>query len=280
MAESSPEDSSHPEQAGIDHPRKYPLYPSVVQLLHENGINAEKAAEIQATGPNGRLLKGDVLAYLGIIEPSYPGKQSARLAKLRHLDLSNIDRTTARQPSQSPQIQQKQESQPLPVDIDTEIAVPISLATVKEVQGKVHAALGIDVPLETFISRAIQVSNADLPSSASSLTSDELFDQILGLDKARPQYSRGAFRPQMIPLPSFSPSQVTNVHSRSDIIDVLTGNLPKKRSTLPLPVPASVQSTSINVFSVVVPKAEEKRGKVFLERMKSILQVDPARLIL
>lgn len=35
-----------------------------------------------------------------------------------------------------------------------------------------------------------------------------------------------------------------------------------------------------NVFSLVVPVGEEVRAKAFLERIKTLLQVEPARLVL
>ena len=257
---------------------KYPLYPSVVQLLHQNGFSTEKVAQIPATGPNGRLLKGDVLAHLGLIESTYPRKQSDRLAKLSHLDLSQIDRSTARQPE--PQIPQRQESVPLPAEPDTEIAVPISLAAVKEVQLKIHNALGIDIPLETFILRATEISNYNLPRSGLPPTPDELFNEVLGLEKAHSQPSVGAFQPQIIPLAPLSVPSAPTPKARHDIIDMLAGRPSKKQPALVHAPSASARSTSIKVFSVVVPRVEEKRGKIFLERMKTTLQVDPGRLVL
>lgn len=68
----------------------YPLYPSVAQLLHQKGLPASELEKIPATGPKGRLLKGDVLAYLGEISASYPSEQSARIAELGRLDISKI----------------------------------------------------------------------------------------------------------------------------------------------------------------------------------------------
>ena len=46
-----------------------PLYPSVEFLLHTHNL---KASDIKATGPGGRLLKGDVLAHIGEIHASAP----------------------------------------------------------------------------------------------------------------------------------------------------------------------------------------------------------------
>ena len=50
---------------------KYPLYPAVAALIHENHIPASSIPKIPASGPNGRLLKGDVLSYLGCIQADY-----------------------------------------------------------------------------------------------------------------------------------------------------------------------------------------------------------------
>ncbi|KAI5968335.1 PDX1 [Candida margitis] len=67
------------------------LSPAVELLLNENNISHDDAiAKIQASGPNGRILKGDVLAYLGTI-PIEAVVDLAKYIKSReHLDLSNI----------------------------------------------------------------------------------------------------------------------------------------------------------------------------------------------
>jgi hypothetical protein len=39
-------------------------------------------------------------------------------------------------------------------------------------------------------------------------------------------------------------------------------------------------SGEVNVFSVTVPKGDEKRAEVFLERVKSVLESEPGRLVL
>ena len=256
--------------------RSYPLYPSVVQLFHENGIELSRAAEIPSTGPSGRLLKGDVLAFLGSIESSYPRKQADKLKKLSHLDLSNINRTTARQPSPPPSKESTVSAQPEASRV--EVAVPISLSAVREVQQRVKSVLGVDIPLETFISRAIEVSNADLPPPSVASSADELFDQILGLDKVRSRTWPGKFTPQIVALPSVPQSPLVPKNASADI-DILGGTAQRKTP----PVPASTALTSdidVKIFTLGLSKSEEKRGKVFLERVKSILQQNPGRLVL
>ncbi|KAG7662539.1 PDX1 [[Candida] subhashii] len=70
---------------------KQKLSPAVELLLHENNISSTDAInQIPASGPNGRLLKGDVLAHLGSINRDSIIKLTEFLNSKQHLDLSNI----------------------------------------------------------------------------------------------------------------------------------------------------------------------------------------------
>lgn len=71
------------------------FFPSVASLLLENKISREDAiAKIPSTGPNGRLLKGDVLSYLGKISKEAPSTVAAFIKSNSKLDLSNIEKHT------------------------------------------------------------------------------------------------------------------------------------------------------------------------------------------
>ncbi|KAI4260072.1 MAG: hypothetical protein LQ352_000451 [Teloschistes flavicans] len=271
----------------------YPLYPSVAGLLHEKGIASSEADKIPASGPKGRLLKGDVLAYLGRISESYPSEQSARITKLGHLDLSKIQLAAPKEgtPPSSASAREKapaslpQEEEP---ESDTEVAVTISFNSVMEVQKQIQDTLGVTMPLSTFIARATEVANDDLPRSANyKPSSDELFNQVLGLDKVHSTTSRGTFIPQIAALPPSTafPRAPSEPLKEPDIIDILTGNsLKTVSSRVELP-PRDVLTnpevvSASNVISVSVAKGEEKRARIFLERVKTILQVEPGRLII
>lgn len=68
--------------------------PAVRRIANENNVNL---AEIRATGPNGRILKSDVLEYLNIIPPTNDSNRSKPL----------IEKQTVRSPTvQSPIIRQ------------------------------------------------------------------------------------------------------------------------------------------------------------------------------
>jgi hypothetical protein len=248
--------------------QKYPLYPSVQHLLRVNGLPKEEADKIPASGPNGRLLKGDVLAYLGKVQESYPADQSKRISKLAHLDLSNIKLAAPKTPEVKKPIEAPK-PQPI-VQQDTEIAVTISFKAVQELQQRLKDSLGTSPPLSTFIARASELANYDLPrSQVAKPSADELFDAVLGIEK---KYSRGHFVPQI--KTSFTAPRPSK---RPDIFDELVG---KKTATSTV-VPTSVGVVGpVNVFSVSVPKGDERRAQVFLERVKGALEVEPGVLVL
>ncbi|KAI3405411.2 PDX1 [Candida oxycetoniae] len=65
--------------------------PSVELLLNEYDISKDTAlVNIKASGPNGRILKGDVLAYLGKINEDSIEDITKFLKSRQHLDLSNV----------------------------------------------------------------------------------------------------------------------------------------------------------------------------------------------
>lgn len=269
-------------KAGKAQKQTYPLYPSIVQLLHENGIDASKADEIPATGPKGRLLKGDVLVYLGKAKSDSAANVQAQYEKLAHLDLSNV-KVAEKKPAPK-----KDEKAAKPVVEEAlQVTLPISLASVIEVQKKVQDTLGVFLPLSTFVSRAMDVANDELPRAGDYKPSaDELFNQVLGLDKVGgPTGSKGHYVPQISALPApaslSSGGRTFGAAAQPDIYDILAGGaVSAKKAAAAAPVRRSGVTTGVNVFSLKVPKAEEKRAKVFLERVKIVLEKEPGRLVL
>ncbi|KAF2003899.1 hypothetical protein P154DRAFT_519797 [Amniculicola lignicola CBS 123094] len=272
----APKESS----SGKAQKQTYPLYPSVHFLLKENGLPKEEADKIPATGPNGRLLKGDVLAYLGQIQESYAAEQSKRIGQLAHLDLSNIKLAPPKEaPAKKPAA--VSESATLPEELDVEVALSVSLKAVMECQKRVQESIGVFLPISTFIARAAELANEELPRSITAKpTANELFNAVLGLDKI---VGKGFARGQFVPLvTSLRPTTlpVTKPAARkSDIVDILAGKKPVTRAGKSAGVGPDRTVGPVNVFSVSVPKGDEKRGQVFLERVKSVLEVEPGRLV-
>ena len=276
---SKPADTSAQRVASTgSHAVRYPLLPSVGHIVKEKGLSEEDLSKIHPTGPGGRLLKGDVLAYVGTISAGTPATVSSRFEKLAQLDLSNIK--IAEKKAAPPAAKEAEAAPKSPIVEKLEINVPVSLSKVVEVQNRIQNTLGVFLPLSTFISRAAEVANDELPLADRQPTADELFDQVLGLDKVKAaKGSRGVYLPQVSAIPppsSFPPTPAP----KTDIIDALA---PKpKKATTGGPSIAAVPglSSGANVFSLVVPKAEEKRAYVFLERCKLILEKEPGRLVL
>lgn len=249
-------------------------------LLLENGLPKEEADKIPATGPNGRLLKGDVLAYLGRIQESYAIEQSERIGKLAHLDLSNIKlappkKDAPKKPSPAT------DAAPIIEDLPSEIRLPVSLKAVYEVQKRVQNSIGVFLPLSTFIARATELANEDLPSSKiAKPTANELFNAVLGLDKVSGRTSQGSFIPQVTALPPTSLGLTrSSPLKKPDIIDLLSGQRPVSRTTKAPVTGAAGVVAPVNVFSVSVPKGDEQRAQIFLERVKAVLEAEPGRLV-
>jgi hypothetical protein len=267
-------DTPAKKPSGTAKKQTYPLLPSVEHLMHENGLELSAIDKMTPTGPNNRLLKGDVLAYIGSISSSYPTELSAKIEKLTHLDLSNIKLAAP-----APKPAKAAEATPEAVIPDLEVAVPISMKAVIEVQKRIQSTLGVFLPLSTFIARATDVANDNLPrSKTQQATADELFNQVLGLDKI-PTGVQGTFLPQITALSGTVPLTKVPKRKEVDIIDILSG---KSRSASKglggRPLPGL--SGEVNVFSVLVPKGEEGRARLFLDRVKMVLEEEPGRLVL
>jgi hypothetical protein len=253
----------------------YPLYPSVTQLLHEKGIPVSDASKIPASGPKGRLLKGDVLAYLGQIANDYPASQAATLAKLQVLDLSNIKiAAPAPKPAAEPKQEEVVAAKPPPM---ASVAITISLAAVLSAQRKLQESLGVTVPLSRFLAIATDLANDDLPRAKNFKPSaDELFDEILGAEPVLS--SRGDYIPELNAFEAYEAPRSEPV--AEDIIDILSAKPGKKVSAAAEPAFEDDAAGAANVFSLTVPAGEEVRAKAFLERIKALLQVEPARLVI
>lgn len=270
-SESKPSESK-PSEAKSKPPGKgqkqKTVLPSVEILLHKHNLKAE---DIPSTGPTGRLLKGDVLAYLNEISSSAPSEIASKIAKLSHLDLSNIKPAAKPAPAKAAA---PQETAPEPA---VSLNVPVSLAAVLQVQKRMQDSLGITLPLSTFIARAIALANEDLPFTTKSPTANDLFNSVLGLDNIHGTKTKnGAFAPQIVALPDLSGLRMT-ASKKADLFDDIVGIV--KGKSAPKQVKTAVVGAE-NVFRLSVEREEEKRAKVFLERVKIVLEAEPARLVL
>jgi hypothetical protein len=265
----------------------------VTYLLQSHNLSASEADKIPATGPNGRLLKGDVLAYVGVVSLTYPKSLSNNIVSRQHLDLSNIKLSTPLTPTPAPIKDTAQTVTPLPLQ-ESKIGISVNLFEVIEVQQRIERKLGIYMPLSTFIAHATDIANGDFPVSRNvRLTQGDLFNQILGLNALMPRTARGSFTPQVSALPAPSstttPKPSKETTGMGDIIDVLIGTATVRtapssthapRSMDQVVVPSSANTATTNLISATVPTGDERRGRLFLERVKAYLESEPGRLVL
>ncbi|QVM13598.1 pyridoxine biosynthesis protein [Coccidioides posadasii str. Silveira] len=286
-----------------------PLYPSVAQLIRENNIPESDISKIPATGPKGRLLKGDVLSYIGAIPSDYPSSLSSQLFERAQLDLSNIRPAASspppppppqqQQPPTAPQADQRRpseapaavSSEPIPAEpFETNLALPISLSRVLRVQKRVRSAIGVTIPLSTFIARATDIANDELPSTrtrARQEIADQLFAEVIGIRSSAaddlPATSRGDYFPDIISAAELDSAAEEPTTPAADIIDILSGKAPAsngaRRSRTAAERPVTESDYKSSVFSLTVPASERLRGQAFLERMQAVLEDEPEKLV-
>ncbi|KAI9786095.1 MAG: pyridoxine biosynthesis protein [Peltula sp. TS41687] len=296
----SAEEEAEPQRSSSTSKKQYPHYPSVQHLLQTSRISPSDAAKIPTSGPHGRLLKGDVLAYLGTINANYPSRLSDRLTQLGHLDLSNIQpapstpappATAAIPATQTPRIE-PESTEP--------ITLPISLHAVHELQSRLARELGVHLPLATFVSRAADSANRHLPRGRDApLTSAELFDAVVLGAQVVPRTRHGAFvaRVEAGEEVAGSVGREKREEEEEDIYDLLSGGgrtiaaarsglggrrMERGKSAVPEKEKKGQQQQQQEsaVFTVDVSRGDEMRARTFLERVKSVLEVEPGRLIL
>lgn len=161
------------------------------------------------------------------------------------------------------------------------VALSIPLSAVLYTQRKIQENLGITVPLSEFLVRATELANEALPRAKSEQPSaDELFYEVLGEDPITT--SNGDYIPELNAMEIEALEAEELQPTQEDLLDFLTGNVTKKSSaSYQAPAPArDDRSSAENVFSLTVPVGEEQRARAFLDRIESLLTVEPGRLVL
>lgn len=242
-------------------------------------------SKIPATGPQNRLLKGDVLAYIGAIPTDYVVKLSSDIEKNSHLDLSNIVLASPSPPSAVAEVlPSAPESTPIAaesVSSEKTLDLPISLAPLLALQSRIEEKTTVAIPLSTLLSRATGIANESLPISKgyfSKVSSDVLFDGILGLpSKTDKFFTRGSYVPN-ITTPTSYPKPVKGT-DKEDIIDILSGQVSRRNSISHSGRSTAKEHEDLNVFSITIPTQDNLRGVTFLEKIKEIVEQNPESLV-
>ncbi|CAO3686823.1 unnamed protein product [Umbelopsis ramanniana] len=135
---------------------KKPLSPAVLSLLLKHGV--KDVSSIKPTGPNGRLLKGDVLGHLGLINYKAPPPFAKTAAPPR-------DQIVFAKPAAK--AESKKAAEPaIPLFISKSVTVD-NLFNLRSV---VNATYGSDLTLDEFFAKAAARALRDInkPSASSS----------------------------------------------------------------------------------------------------------------
>jgi hypothetical protein len=259
---------------------KQTLLPSVLTLIKEKGISSQEAiANIPASGPNGRILKGDVLAYVGTVSRDSVDSISQSIKKLQKLDLTNIKLrpSTTSTPVKKPQdLESKQTSAAAAAAISTTPAPVVldgvfSLSDINLLKTTVDSTLSCSLSVENLVAKAVKLAQKDIPRLSRpkrSVLNDPLFDELVAQPNTKPFDYKLVF-------------PKTRATSRSaDIYDVLASA--KKPVSRPVKSAPLDTGSLLNVTVMVNPKsaAGHKKAQIFLDRLGYYLAEGKGDLVL
>ncbi|KTW28502.1 hypothetical protein T552_01761 [Pneumocystis carinii B80] len=138
--------------------------PAVLSLIKH--YNITNPFEIKTTGPQGRLLKGDILAYVGAINRDFPLKLVKIIEEKEKLDLNNL-KIKPKQPIENSFIS---------------IIIPVSLKSFLSMKESVNEKLNIKMELSDLMNKAIYKGTQKVPSIflKKPSTQEILFSNVLG----------------------------------------------------------------------------------------------------
>ena len=246
------------------------FFPSVATLLQENSISSEEAfAKIKATGPNGRILKGDVLAYLGKISQESLDKVTSYIKSHEKLDLSNIELRKEQPAAEQPATASSKATQaaaaaaearqPLVLSEQITLCVPVSVS-----YEQLAEAVRSYVKESTFLAHEEPLTN-----SASDLY-DPLFEELLVQEPHKPRFK------VTYNLVSVDDAPAASHHYHPDIFELLAGTTTSTNSnTAAASAPAQADARHEYVLNVSVAVDEslvdaKERAESFVSRISSL----------
>lgn len=266
----------------------------------DNNLTKEDVLEkVPASGPKGRVLKGDILAYLGKIPRADVDSIVTSIQKLEHLDLSKISlkkeatpaaaaaaATPAAKPekaatssakaetSSSPAAEKPAKPSPPPKPQPTVLSGLFTLSEISSLQEQLKSTIGSSASTKSLVEKASKLALKDTSNvkPKKSVLIDPVFEEII----APSTFGKTPFTVSIgypkAPLKTSSSSKSTS----SDIYDILTGVKVTKPS-------ASVTSSELLSVSVTVndkfPGAPEK-AKLYLDRFGFYLSQGKGELLL
>ncbi|CCH59587.1 hypothetical protein TBLA_0B07710 [Henningerozyma blattae CBS 6284] len=221
------------------------FFPSVEILLHENGISRETALQsIKATGANGKLLKGDVLAYLGKIPQESVTSIAQFIKSGEKLDLSNIqlkdtkpDTTSSAAPAKDSKEETASKAEVESKENPVEKKAPPKFIDLEETFSFIVTENPtfeeLDNVIHSFIYKNFALAHSDPLVNTNSVLYDPLFESLLTSEPNQPRFTSTY---TLLPVKTSAPK--LNRYSKRDLFDELSTSpsnkfiLNKKSSTL------------------------------------------------
>lgn len=251
------------------------LLPSVLNLLHQNHVSEEDAiGKIPATGPNGRLLKGDVLAYLGVISKDSLNAVNSNIKSTQHLDLSNIKAkapqhpSAAKEPEAAKEVAKEKPSKPEPIVLRN----TFSLSDISLLRTTVDATLSTNLSINTLVEKASKLAHRDvgvLSKPKKSALNDPLFDALV----APPKTTKKPFEEKF----TFKSGGPLTKTATADVLDILAS--PRKPVSSPA-TKATAAPQQLDVAVKVNTADGEKKGQLYLDRLQYYLTNGKGDLLL
>ncbi|KAL3232823.1 Pyruvate dehydrogenase complex protein X component, mitochondrial [Nakaseomyces bracarensis] len=229
------------------------LLPSVIMALADNGVSKNEALEkIQASGQNGRILKGDVLAYAGKISQDSVVRIAEYVKKGEKLDLSNIEKSELTEKAESENVLKESNSKqkpakPEPIELNEEILF--------EVSNNVDITK-IERSIRKYIDEIYQYTHETPLTNTYSDRYDPLFEDLVTIEPRAPRFDV-----------EYSVTQLNDVaEQEADIFDLLaTKNHEKKTNNDTNVYSLEVTVTVNDKFTDSIAKSE-----LFLESLREI----------
>lgn len=232
------------------------LLPSVAILLAENDISrAEAIQKIKGSGKDGRLLKGDVLAYLGKISPESVVSIAEYVKRGEHLDLSNIElrvqKVEENKSTSEHAVNKPKKIEPVILSEQLSLEVPANV-TLEQLQKS----------LRSYIDEAYQYCHEKPLSNTRSDYYDPVFEALITPEPTEPRFK---VTYQLVP----ATEELTS-KGQEDIFDLLSDSGvsdPTTKST-----PRSVNNYVLSFNVEVGDEYLDSRGKSenFIEYLKQL----------
>lgn len=250
---SSPSESSSSSSSdSVKADPKQTFFPSVASLLEANKISKEDAlSNIKASGPNGRIVKGDVLAYLGRISQESVSKVSNFINSHAKLDLSNIEKLKITPKEAEAKKEAKPEKPKKEIKVISETFNLTSLeVTAEDFAGE----RGIHFDLTQYVTEASKRAEqfAYQPKKVSSDYYDPIFEDLVSLPTNLERFT--------VDLDIQAPKQVESFDV-TDLLDFVDSK------------PANVPDPTVTVKVTVNPKVadSEEKANAFISKFRSYI---------